>query len=146
MNWITLLTSVKKMEAAYFSETSATLISSVFSDISLFSLLIVSWLFRGICYPHLQGWRISQARNQHEAGRKKSFTYFLTQKLEAKCSFEMLVDLQQTNGVMSQKMDFFITATVRISNPISAALPTTTRCKDPKADSTWIMNLCVSSF
>jgi hypothetical protein len=35
------------------------------------STLKVHWLFGGTCRLHLQGQRISQARNQHEAGSKK---------------------------------------------------------------------------
>jgi hypothetical protein len=42
----------------------------IFWDITLCSLLKVSWHFRGTCSLHLQGWRISQVRNQHEAGSK----------------------------------------------------------------------------
>jgi hypothetical protein len=37
----------------------------------------VNWQFGGMCNLHLQGWRISQARHQHEAGSKQSL-YQLT--------------------------------------------------------------------
>jgi hypothetical protein len=45
--------------------------SCVFCDITPCSPLKVSWCFRGTCCFHLQGQRISQARNQHEAGSKQ---------------------------------------------------------------------------
>jgi hypothetical protein len=50
--------------------------------------LKVTWRFGGTCFLHHQGWRISQARNQHEAGsRQYSLTFnglhsITTQKIE----------------------------------------------------------------
>jgi hypothetical protein len=44
--------------------------SSIFWDMMPCSLLKVNWSFRGTCHLHLQGWRISQARNQREVGGK----------------------------------------------------------------------------
>jgi hypothetical protein len=44
--------------------------SSIFWDIKLCSLLKVNQNLRGTCHLYLQGWRVSQARNQHEAGSK----------------------------------------------------------------------------
>jgi hypothetical protein len=46
--------------------------SPVFWDIMPCSLLIANWCFGGTCHPLLQGQRICQARNQHEAGSKQS--------------------------------------------------------------------------
>jgi hypothetical protein len=46
--------------------------SYIFWDITPYSSLKVNWCFGGICRVHLQGQRISQARNQHEAGSKQS--------------------------------------------------------------------------
>jgi hypothetical protein len=44
--------------------------SSVFWDIMPCNLLEVSRRFRGTCCFLLQGWRVSQARKQHEAGNR----------------------------------------------------------------------------
>jgi hypothetical protein len=41
---------------------------SIFWDITLCSLLKVNRQFGGTCYLHLQGWRVSEARNKHETG------------------------------------------------------------------------------
>jgi hypothetical protein len=46
--------------------TTVVMKSSVFWDITLCSLLKVNHCFRQTCHLHLQGWRISQARNQRE--------------------------------------------------------------------------------
>jgi hypothetical protein len=46
--------------------------SYVFWDITPCSPLKVNRRLRRICRLHLQGWRISQARNHHEAGSKQS--------------------------------------------------------------------------
>jgi hypothetical protein len=48
--------------------------SSTFWDITPCSPLKVNWRFWGTCCFHLQGRRVSQARNQHEASSKQSFT------------------------------------------------------------------------
>jgi hypothetical protein len=40
--------------------------SSGFRGITPYSLLKVNWCFGGTCRLHLQGWRISEARNKHE--------------------------------------------------------------------------------
>jgi hypothetical protein len=50
--------------------------SSVIWDITLRSPLEVNRRFEETCRLHLQNRRISQARNQHEAGSKQSFTLF----------------------------------------------------------------------
>jgi hypothetical protein len=52
--------------------------SSIFWDIMLCSLLNINWCFGGTCRLHLQGQRISQARNQCEADSKLCFlVYYL---------------------------------------------------------------------
>jgi hypothetical protein len=54
-------------------------------DIMLCSLLIINQRFRGTCRLHLQGWGISQARNQHEAAGKQIFNRLhsiISQKIE----------------------------------------------------------------
>jgi hypothetical protein len=63
----------------------------VFWDITPCSPLEVKRLFGGICRPYLQGRRISKARNQREASNR-------------------------LHGVISQKIELFITSAVRTSN------------------------------
>jgi hypothetical protein len=58
------------------------------------SALKVNQCFGGKCCLHLQGQRISQTRNQHEAVSKKS----------------------RLHTVISQKVELFITTAVRTSN------------------------------
>jgi hypothetical protein len=76
--------------------------SSVLQDTTLCSPLKVNRHFRGTCRLRLQGWRITQARNQHEAEIATCFTlvsclaYFLTLKMEAVCSTKKLVGFAQT--------------------------------------------------
>jgi hypothetical protein len=48
------------------------IIKSVFWDIMPNSTMKANRLFGGTCRLHLQGWRISQARNLHEVGSKQS--------------------------------------------------------------------------
>jgi hypothetical protein len=52
--------------------TAVTMKNSVFLDITLCSPMKVNQCFGGTYCLHLQVWRISQARNQHEAGNKLS--------------------------------------------------------------------------
>jgi hypothetical protein len=57
--------------------------------------------FGGACHFHLQGWRISQARNRRDTGCKLSYAGFLlglffNLMMEAMFSSKMLVDFQQT--------------------------------------------------
>jgi hypothetical protein len=56
------------------------------------SPLKLNWHFGETCRLHLQGRRISQARNQRESGSKQRSTL----KMEATCSSEMSVDFQRT--------------------------------------------------
>jgi hypothetical protein len=46
--------------------------SSIVSDITPHTPLKVNWHFGETCRRHLHGWRLSQARNQHEAGSKQT--------------------------------------------------------------------------
>jgi hypothetical protein len=70
--------------------------SSFFSDITLCSSLEVDRRFGGTCRLHLQGRRISHARNQHEAGSKEVLAYFSTLKMEVTCSSKTLVGFQES--------------------------------------------------
>jgi hypothetical protein len=56
--------------------TAVVMKSSVFWDTMPCSLLKVNWRFGRTCHLHPQGQRISQARNQHEAGSKQSLLRF----------------------------------------------------------------------
>jgi hypothetical protein len=51
--------------------------SSVYWDIPPHSPLKVSRRFGGTVRLHLQGWRVSQARNEHEAGKKSRSACFM---------------------------------------------------------------------
>jgi hypothetical protein len=81
--------------------------SSFFWDITQCGLLNVNRRCGGRYRLHLQGRRISQTRNQHEAGSRQSsrLAYYLTLKMEVKCSSETSVDFQRLHVVISQKME-----------------------------------------
>jgi hypothetical protein len=71
--------------------------SSFFWGISPCRQLKVNWLFGGTCRLHLQGRRISQARNQLESrcfGLVSCLSYSSTLKMEGTCSSETSVDFQ----------------------------------------------------
>jgi hypothetical protein len=73
-----------------FSENAYRMKSSLLWDIMPCSPLKANQRFGGTRCLHLQSRRISQARNQREAGSKHSL------KMEAACSSETLVDFQWT--------------------------------------------------
>jgi hypothetical protein len=84
--------------------TAVDMKSSIFWNIKLSSWLKVNQRFRER-HRHLQGWSISQARNQHEAGSKLACYHFtlvsclassLTLKMEMTCSSKTSVDFQWT--------------------------------------------------
>jgi hypothetical protein len=50
----------------------------MFWDITPFSSLKIDLRYAGICYLHLQGTIISQARNQHEVDCKKSSDFLFS--------------------------------------------------------------------
>jgi hypothetical protein len=55
--------------------------------------------FGGAFRIHIQGRSVSEARNQHEAGRKYSVSvscYSLSLNMDVKCSSETSVDIQRT--------------------------------------------------
>jgi hypothetical protein len=75
----------------------------IFWNIMPCSPLKVNRRFGGPCSVHLQGRRISQGRNQHEAGSKQSVpeevsfkAYSLILMMEVTCSSETSVDFQLT--------------------------------------------------
>jgi hypothetical protein len=76
--------------------------SSVFWDITLCSAVKVNRHFVGTYHLHHQGLRVSQARNQHEAGNTGSKRLFTFTGL---------------HSVISQKTELFRTIAVRASNP-----------------------------
>jgi hypothetical protein len=74
--------------------TGVVLKSSIFWDITLYNPLRVNQRFGGTCCLLLQDWRVSKARNQHEAGSKFS---------------EFQVPLNGLHGVISRKTELSIT-------------------------------------
>jgi hypothetical protein len=78
--------------------------SSIFRDITARSPLKVNERFGGTCRLHNQGRRISQTRNQYEAGINQKFAVLATcfmlvsspMKVEARCSSEASVYFQRT--------------------------------------------------
>jgi hypothetical protein len=80
--------------------------STIFWDITPCSLLKVNRRFGGTYRLHLQGRKISRARNQSES-RWQATT----------------LTLNGLHGVISQKMVLFITTAVRTSNPTNPLLP-----------------------
>jgi hypothetical protein len=85
----------------------------------LCSLLKVNQLFGGKCCFHLQGKRISQARKQCEADSKqcnqlaKILIYTGNRRAKQHKSVQ-----EGLHGAVSQKVELFIAALVRISNPV----------------------------
>jgi hypothetical protein len=78
--------------------------SSIFWDVTPCSRLKVNRSFGETYRLHLQGWRVNQEINQHEAGRKTSFISLF------RLAFRGL------HGVISHKIQLFITTAVRTSN------------------------------
>jgi hypothetical protein len=70
--------------------------------------LKVNQCFGGTYCLHLQNWRLSRTRNQHEAGSKQSLLY---------AGFFMVV-LLQTDGITSHRIELFITTDVRPLNSV----------------------------
>jgi hypothetical protein len=92
--------------------------SSVFKDVTPCSPLKVNWHFRGICHLPLQGWRVSQTRNQHE----------------------------ELHGILSQKIELFRNTTLRTSNPTWLLSTSTELLRDEAHWQTWshVSILCTS--
>jgi hypothetical protein len=84
-----------------------------------------SQCFRGTCRFQLQGLRISQTRNQHEACNKQSFAAFWFLALLI-CYPKDGGDIPPNfrwaasglHGVIPQKIELFITTAMRTSNSI----------------------------
>jgi hypothetical protein len=114
------ITSVNtKMIYLIFEGLAAVVIKvSTFWDIMRCSLLKVNRRFGGICYLHLQGIEISQARNQREAGSFTLVSAIL--KMEATCSSEISVNFQWTawRYTVSQKTEIlrFIYFSIQYNN------------------------------
>jgi hypothetical protein len=75
--------------------TSRSLMSCVSLHTTHCSHLKVNWCFGGTRGIHLQDWRISQARTQHEACNKLCLAYSSVLKMDATYSSEMSVDFQR---------------------------------------------------
>jgi hypothetical protein len=67
-----LLSAKNEQKIKFDVLTAVVMKSSVFWDITPYSLLKINQHLRGICYLYLQGRRIRQARSHCEAGRKQS--------------------------------------------------------------------------
>jgi hypothetical protein len=64
--WMVSCMLPSRMLAQNFSNEQIYMNNSLFWDTMPCSLLIVNLCFVGMCHLHLQGWRVSQARNQCE--------------------------------------------------------------------------------
>jgi hypothetical protein len=71
--------------------------TSMFWDITTYGLLKVNWHSGGTCCLHLQGWRVSWAKQATCFVLVSCLAYSLTLKMEATCSCKMLVDFQWTS-------------------------------------------------
>jgi hypothetical protein len=90
--------------------------STVFWNVMLFSLMKVNPYFRGTHCFHLQDQRVSQVRNQHEAGSKQNwFLTWCTPNMEVTCSCKMFAGFHQTTQSYITEELFTATA-VRTSN------------------------------
>jgi hypothetical protein len=63
--------------------------------------------FGETCYVHLQGRRISKARNQLEVDNKQSLAYSSTLKMKATCSAETSLTFNEQHDVITQKIPLF---------------------------------------
>jgi hypothetical protein len=70
MNNITIIPDNLK-HAEFGTLTVVAMKSFVFRDITVCRVVIVNWCFGVTCCLHLQEWRVSQARNQHEAAASR---------------------------------------------------------------------------
>jgi hypothetical protein len=118
-----------KLVSAYFKMLC--LKSAIFWNIMTCSALKVNRCFGGVYRLHLQDRRIIQIENNCESRWQAERDYsallpaltlvccsdYSTLKMEAICSCETSLTFNGLHGVISQKMVFFITATVRTSNP-----------------------------
>jgi hypothetical protein len=95
-------------------------VSCIFCDITPCSSLKVNQCFRGTCRLHLHGRSIIQGRIQSETRSKQGF---LAWHILRPWSWRLhvlskrLLTLNQLQGVISQKIEHFVTTAVRISNP-----------------------------
>jgi hypothetical protein len=88
--------------------------SSIFWDITSCSQLKMNRRFGGSCRIHIQGRRISQARNQREA---RSYLLILRPwRWRWHVPPKRRLTFNWLHGVISQKRELFITTTVRTSN------------------------------
>jgi hypothetical protein len=82
--------------------TAMVMKSSLFWEMMSCSPMKVNWCFGGTCHFHIQGWRVSQARNQHDASSKKALLWRWLVPLKCPITFKGL------HAVMYQKMEFFM--------------------------------------
>jgi hypothetical protein len=99
--------------------------SSVFWDTMLCSLLKSTNILEGHVTFISQGWKISQARNQLEAGSKLCSCWFpawlivWSWKWRQRVSLKCWLTFSGLHIVISKQIELFITTAVRTSNPIN---------------------------
>jgi hypothetical protein len=96
--------------------------SSIFWDIMPCSPLKVNRSFGGTWRLHLRGRIINQARNQRKTGSKQTFLAWLIfrpRRWRRHFPPERALTFNGLCGVISQKIEMFITTAVRTSNPDS---------------------------
>jgi hypothetical protein len=92
--------------------------SSIFRVIVPCSPLNVHRRFGGTGRLHFQGRRISQEETNMKQVASRPLAYSSTLKMEATCSVGTSLNFDGLHNVISQKMELFITTTVRTSNHI----------------------------
>jgi hypothetical protein len=93
-------TKIESRNVVFEVLTTVVMKSSVFLDMTPCSPLKVNWRSEGTYHLHLQGQRISQARNQHESRWKaEDGRWHVPQKCQ--------LTLNGLHAIMSQKIELF---------------------------------------
>jgi hypothetical protein len=107
-------TLTQHLEAVGFEVlTPVVMNNSVFWDVTPCSPLKDNRLFGRPCHPHLQGRRISRARNQQSSASRLLACWFLAElifsnlKMESICSSKTSVDTQRTTRRYNPEDDTF---------------------------------------
>jgi hypothetical protein len=88
--------------------TAVVLNSSIFWDITTCSPVKVNWLFRGTCRLHLQGRRISQARNQCESRWQAAWLILRPWRWRRHVPQKRRLNFNGLHDVISQKTELFM--------------------------------------
>jgi hypothetical protein len=97
-------------------------VSTFFWVISQCDPMIVKQYFEGRCYPHLQGRRTSQTRNQPETGGKHSTAYSSSLKMEVRRSSATSADSENFDLCTVYKYHLTRIIQLRISQSIIHSL------------------------